>query len=374
MNKELLKKIAKFLRTEEPILHTGDYDKIKQLVLDEKDIENFRPDGFCTMDPRNGDRIVYNSRRAKRPHDNRPMEKKPEKDETTVTTRNCVICKGMTTGLIDATPLSKGYTFINKNLFPILYPELPDEKTCFNQGPGTENSSGVHLLQWTSSEHESDWQNMPIDDLCIVLKRLAALEKALLQPENPDKPRYVAIIKNYGRLVGGSLEHGHQQIACTDIMPQRFNHNLQFMQTKKQKYAEFMLEKNPDELTVKEYETARLLVPYFMRRPFDMQLLMKDSAKKYLHEMNNSEIRDMATGWSEAISAILHLMPAIGRESAYNVVVHNGPGAGIYVEFLPYTQEWGGYEQTGLILCQSNPQTVAEQLKEFFTSETWVIG
>jgi galactose-1-phosphate uridylyltransferase len=319
------------------------------------------------MDPRNGDRIVYNSRRAKRPHDNRPAEKAPEKDGT-VATKSCVICNGMTTGLIDATPLSKGYTFINKNLFPILYPELPAEKAGFKSGPNTENSSGVHLLQWTSSEHESDWQNMPVDDLCIVLSRLAALEKALLQPESPDKTRYVAIIKNYGRLVGGSLEHGHQQIACTDIMPQRFRHNLQFMQTKKRKYAEFMLEKNPEELTVKEYETARLLVPYFMRRPFDMQLLMKDCSKKYLHKLNNAEIRDMAAGWSEAISAILHLMPAIGRESAYNVVVHNGPGAGIYVEFLPYTQEWGGYEQTGLILCQSNPQTVAEQLKEFFIS------
>ena len=45
------------------------------------------------------------------------------------------------------------------------------------------------------------------------------------------------------------------------------------------------------------------------------------------------------------------------------MVTFNGPGAGLYFEFLPYTQEMGGYEHLGLIMCQANPAAVAEHLR-----------
>ena len=127
-----------------------------------------------------------------------------------------------------------------------------------------------------------------------------------------------------------------------------------------------MWRENPDEFTVRDYGCARLIVPYFMRRPFDMQLIFKDVQKKYLFHLEEDELEAMANAWHDAIRAMLHIMPRIGRESAYNVVVHGGPGAGIYVEFLPYTQEIGGYEQAGLFLCQGNPKDVVKSLNEFF--------
>ena len=40
------------------------------------------------------------------------------------------------------------------------------------------------------------------------------------------------------------------------------------------------------------------------------------------------------------------------------------PGAGIYFEFLPLTQETGGFEQLGLSICQSEPAVAAAQLRE----------
>jgi galactose-1-phosphate uridylyltransferase len=55
----------------------------------------------------------------------------------------------------------------------------------------------------------------------------------------------------------------------------------------------------------------------------------------------------------------------LGREIAYNVVTHNGPGAGLYFEFLPYTQEMGGYEHLGLFICQGDPEEVAERLRAY---------
>jgi hypothetical protein len=53
----------------------------------------------------------------------------------------------------------------------------------------------------------------------------------------------------------------------------------------------------------------------------------------------------------------------MGREIAYNVITHNGPGAGLYFEFLPYTQESGGFEQLGLFVCQAEPEAAAAQIR-----------
>ena len=91
---------------------------------------------------------------------------------------------------------------------------------------------------------------------------------------------------------------------------------------------------------------------------------VKDAGKQYLHELSAAEVVAVADGWHDAIGAMLDVMPRIGKEPAYNVTVNNGPGAGLYVEFLPYTQETGGFEQLGLWVCQNNPQNVAGHLRE----------
>ena len=117
------------------------------------------------------------------------------------------------------------------------------------------------------------------------------------------------------------------------------------------------------EVTIRDYGPACLLVPYFMRRPYDMILVLTDTTKQYLHQLSKQDLMAVAEGWRDAIRAISSIMPAIGREIAYNVVTHNGPGAGLYFEFLPYTQETGGFEHLGLIVCQANPGQAAEQLR-----------
>ena len=219
---------------------------------------------------------------------------------------------------------------------------------------------------------------MPLDDCLVVMKRLAALEGKLLRGTTPktnskaqdteaqkrDYSGYVGIIKNYGPLVGGSLPHGHQQIAFSNVMPRRFLENQRFEKVFGQKVTAFLLEQNPEELVIKDYGKAVLLVPYFMRRPYASMLVVKDTSKAYLHELSPEELKDITRGWCDAITAMLSIMPEIGREPAYNIVTHNGPGAGLYFEFLPYTQETGGYEHMGLWICQNTPETAAETLRE----------
>jgi galactose-1-phosphate uridylyltransferase len=294
-----------------------------------------------------------------------------------------VVCQGKTTGVVDVADLSEGFTFINKNLFPILYPAQTPAPTDWGDpgeypsGAEGFDASGFHLLQWTSSLHDKDWHNMPQLDRVVVMKRLAALEKMLLSSptgairagqtpaDEPQPPGFVSIIKNYGHLVGGSLLHGHQQIGFSNVMPRRVGDNWRFKQRTGRTFSAYMMGKNPAELLIRDYGPAVLLAPYFMRRPFDMMLLIKDVSKSYLHQLSDAEITAVADGWHDALRAIMWLMPSIGRETAYNVITNNGPGAGLYFEFLPYTQEIGGFEQLGLFVCQSNPRSSADQIREF---------
>ncbi len=327
------------------------------IALTRDEIEDSLPDGVYRVDPRNGDRVLYHSSRGMRPHDNVPDE------TTTILERECVICQGRTTGVIDVADLSEGFTFINKNLFPILYP--------FEDG---DVAAGLHFLQWTSSHHDKDWHNMPQRDRVVVMERLAALERTLLQGSAclpsaqvesiSSSGGFVVIIKNYGHLVGGSLIHGHQQIAYSNVMPRHFRDNARFESEHGETFSSYMLRETPSELVVKDYGKAVLLVPGFMRRPYDMMLLIRDVGKAYLHELDEAELEEVADGWHDAIRAFREIMPSVGREIAYNVITSNGPGAGLYVEFLPYTQELGGVEHLGLFLCQELPERAAACLRE----------
>ena len=347
---------------EAPDIEALSMEQITKFFLDEEIIARFAPDGICQIDPRNGDRIIYNSARAKRPHDNQPKNTEIDPSDSK---KECLICQGKTTQVLDVKDLSEGFTFINKNLFPIFYPSGNGESIAAVDEKMQGNKSGYrvqgfHFLQWTSSLHDNDWHNMPLDDRVTVMRRLASLEKRVLNGSN----KFVSIIKNYGRLVGGSLAHGHQQIGVSNIMPNRCRQNKQFEDRYGETFSAFLLRENPIGLTIKDYGPAVLITPYFMRRPYDMFLILKDTTKSYLYALNDAEYAAVSEGWHDAIKIMMNIMPQIGRETAYNVTTHNGPGAGLYFEFLPYTQEMGGFEHLGIYLCQCNPQRAAETTRE----------
>lgn len=354
--------LAQILRVED--VESLSFPELLGLVKGE--ITRFLPDGVCQVDPRNGDRVLFTSARGHRPHDN-----VPEPSGEAQVERECAICQGKTTAVVDVADLSEGFTFINENLFPILYP--------FDAKQSEQSASGFHFVQWTSSLHNKDWQNVPLADCTVVVQRLAALERKLLADSGELFPvaepwveqsgyRYhgfVSIVKNYGRLVGGSLAHGHQQIALSNVLPKRILDDWRFQEERGETFSAYMMRENPADLLVRDYGLMMLVVPYFMRRPYDMLLLVKDAGKQHLHELSSAEITAMAQGWHDAIRAMRAIMPQIGREVAYNVIIHNGPGAGLYAEFLPYVQEIGGAEHLGLFICQGNPTRAASWLREY---------
>jgi len=277
---------------------------------------------------------------------------------------------------------SEGFSFINKNIYPIFHPidEVPNENADYFLHEDLEHkgraSYGFHLLQWTSSIHNRDWHNMPFADLLISFQQLAKVEETLLyQPTNFMSRSvtrmqqrvvsgYVSIIKNHGAAAGASLTHGHQQIAYSNILPQRFFNNLRFRKRHNKCFSLFMLEENPQQLLVKDYGDVVLMVPYFMKRPLDMLLIVKDTSKRYLHQLSDQETLQVTKGMQEAIQSIKALMKQMDLPPAYNMIINNGPGCGLYIEFLSQTQKMGGYEQMGLYVCQASASNSAEQLRK----------
>ncbi|BEU05136.1 galactose-1-phosphate uridylyltransferase [Agarivorans sp. OAG1] len=374
MSKQLPLALAKSLALSED-LDQLQFHHLLENISQDPQLKQFAPDGVCQIDPRNGNLVIYNSARAKRVHTTaQPTAVKEDE--------HCPICEGKSADILDITEHSEGFTFINKNLYPIFHPieDIPLENADYflHQDPEHQGraSYGFHLLQWTSSLHDKDWHNLPFSDALISFQRLANLEKNLLcQPTdfmarsetkvNQDVVSgYVSIIKNFGATAGASLVHGHQQIAYSNILPQHFFNNLRFRKRHNKSFSRYMLEENPSELLVKDYGELQLIVPYFMKRPLDMLLIVKDSDKRYLHQLNSIEQQQLVEGMQQAIQAILHLMEQMGIPPAYNMIINNGPGCGLYLEFLPKTQMMGGYEQIGLFVCQANAADSAELLRQ----------
>lgn len=361
-------------------ISTAAYQDLIAWVQQEPGIEKFAPDDFWRMDPRNRRMVIYNAARSKRPHDNRSDEP-PVQIEST---KPCPICQGNTTKAIDVASLTDGFTFINKNLFPCFYRKGDTAETLAVPtdmlGEHASSPQGNHYLQWTSTVHANDWFNMGVDDLCVVMERIGAFERQLLFSSSGHMPSssiwhggsetfgFVSMMKNYGATVGGSLVHGHQQITHSNVMSRAAYDNWKFYKTHSTTFSKYMLQNTPKELRLRDFGDAELVVPYFMRRPMGAMLFLKDDNKSFVHEMTTKEREAIVTGISTTIRSYHRLLPAMGRETAYNILFHTGPGAGIYIEFLPHTQETGGMEQLGLWVCQDTPRGSADVLREYLPS------
>jgi UDPglucose--hexose-1-phosphate uridylyltransferase len=347
------------------------YGELVSSVRRDPEIARFAPERKCQADPRDGTRVVFAPARAARGGHGDVAD--------------CPVCSGNITKIVDLVPLSRGFTFVNKNLYPIVYPDsgvvrggrvadaraelLPDPDPAF----------GLHLLQWTSSEHLRDFHSMEPEDLAIVIDRLAVLEKTLLHADGSPLPLvegardgthrgWVSIIKNRGRHVGGSVRHGHQQIVHSNVQPRRIREDVEFRKSRGVTFGAYVLDLTPKPLRVARYGDAfDLVVPFFMRRPLAALLVSRETDVEHLHDLDAAGRAALAGALREITYAIALVLRRMHRPFTYNLVFHTGPIGRLYVEILPYTQEMGGFEQLGLFVCQSSPKEAAELYREAIT-------
>ncbi|MFP4331332.1 MAG: hypothetical protein ACLFP6_11495 [Spirochaetaceae bacterium] len=160
------------------------------------------------------------------------------------------------------------------------------------------------------------------------------------------------------------MSHGHQQIVLSDTIPRRVRENGAFLKGRGEPFSRMMLRETPAELVVERLDGGTLVVPYYMRRPYDTLYLLHNSQPALLSELSRSDLSALAEGFARGMELMRRVLAALGREVAYNVLLHTGAGAGIYLEFLPWTQENGGFEQLGLSACQGVPAEAARQLRQ----------
>jgi galactose-1-phosphate uridylyltransferase len=351
--------------TEIPDVALASYRDLVRSVRRDREIARFAPVRRCQADPRDGTRVLFAPARARR-------GKAASKNS-----HGCPVCEGRITTLVDVAPLGRGHTFINKNLYPIVYPDpdvIKDGRVAEAKGdllPDPDPSFGIHFLQWTSSDHLRDLHNLPPEDVAVVVERLAALEHSLLHAEGSPLPEvapgrdgahrgYVSIIKNRGRLVGGSVRHGHQQIVHSNVQPERLRSDVDFRRKRGVAFGAYLLDSTPRALRVARYADAfELVIPFFMRRPLHAMLVARETDVEYLHDLDAPALAALAVALRELTAAIGLLMRRMRRTFTYNLLFHTGPVGRLYVEALPYTQETGGFEHLGLYVCQGSPESTA---------------
>ncbi|MEE9200768.1 MAG: hypothetical protein V3V45_04915 [Candidatus Brocadiales bacterium] len=357
----------------------ANFEEIINTIALDPLIAQYKPSSHYQVDPRNGDRVLYSEARTKRPHDtpHAPAEKGPN------TSKGCIVCEAKITSIIDTAPISEGFTFINKNLFPVVYPfEIGAAEDDLSANPLARTghqAAGTHFLQWPSNLHGSDYHNMSQEDVLVVLERLCMFEQKLLHSPDSGMPLshrlpdgdhygYIGIIKNVGRLVGGSVSHGHNQIMHSNLKPRTLENNETFKQNFGQDFSAYILNENPPEYTLKDYgHGVVLLVPYFLKRPLQALIVVGEASGSYLHHLDTETLNSLCTALREISRAVVELMPRLGRELAYNWIMHEGDTGGMYIEVLPWTQEMGGYEQLGIFLSQTTPATTVKYYRELIS-------
>lgn len=334
------------------------------------------PESHYQIDPRDGTISVFSAARAKRAHTVAPQE-----PLNTVASDNCPICNEQLTSVCHIQPLSEGASFITDNLYPVVTPHglTPDAYHQIGANGYIRGGHifGGHFLQWTSSIHQHDWHNMPLDDLTLTMEQISKftyklLSGAEMMPKTAgchDGSRgYFSIFKNFGAKAGASLSHGHQQLVFSNLMSRSSFNNWRFYGRHMETFADYMLRENPKSLQLLDLGSIVLMVPYFMHRPYTMMAFVKNTDCSHLYQLLPDELAQLTEAMQLAIQAIRQELTADGKPIAYNITLHTGPGCGLYVEFLPRADAMGGLEMQGWWVCQALPSDCFERLHKRISS------
>lgn len=330
-----------------------------ELFQQDREISSALPEKQARRHPASGLPILYSPARGHRPR----THGKPDRD--------CPICGGNITVPVDIWTLDKDpeeFGFINKNLYPAVFPfqDLPPDKRA-------ESSWGLHFLLWPSCRHQQRFATLPPRQACLSLERLALLEKILLNPSGNDSSAdssrqngFFNIIKNEGSAVGGSIAHDHFQMIYTLTEPLSFRQDRFFLQHHPAGLADYLRQNMPPSLILGENKDWILGVNPFMSRPGELLLLPRENPAAFLHTLSFNQLMNL----TELLQTILGWAPLYfntvfpSRQVAFNLVFHNSGAGAFFVEYLPFTQNNGGYEKQGFYICQDSPEKSAQFYKD----------
>ncbi|VVB78839.1 Uncharacterised protein [uncultured archaeon] len=317
----------------------------------------YRPGGF-SIDPRTGDEIIFSTSRDKRP--------------TTYNGEKCVICKGEESEILPflmAQKLSSGaYSFVNENKYAFLNPD----GVFLLGGKGRKEDDGIPLrggnfLVWPTTEHKEIYE-IPYEDHAVSFHLMRKLEGIFLSGvfEEISGRESVQVIKNSGSSIPGSHVHGPYQVTCSNRNLRKINDDIKFMKREGISFAEFLDKDCEPLLQIADYDTMKLAVHKYSRRPLEAVIYPKDKNVEVFGDLNDKQLTDLARVTSDVSFALSFLMPAMKRSFDYSFGFHIGKGIGtMYVEVFPSSQRPGGFERLGRYICQGTPPQTAAIYRNF---------
>ncbi|MBM3234172.1 hypothetical protein FJZ19_03690 [Candidatus Pacearchaeota archaeon] len=328
------------------------------------DIDKEKLPEFYSIDPRTEEVIIYCPSRENRTN-----------SQATENNSGCAICEGEE-GIHNFARIDLpdtitsdgkiGIAYASPNKFPYLIPDgLPHISY-----PEKVLRGGSFVLWWNTHTdiHEmSNRDNKAILDLAAEVEEFFlhnAIEFPELVSDGDEHKHYghFQIGKNRGKTVASSIIHGHYQFVFSEILPKRIKEDAEFEKARKETIVDYLLRTNSKELEIQDYGDVTALIPLSaMKRPLEAIILVRDTKKRNLHDLNNNERFGLAAALKDLTYALSILMPP-AKEFAYNLVFHTRTG--IYIEVLPATQADGAFEKIREFwACQSSPKRAVEIYK-----------
>ena len=342
--------------TQYPDIDPTTWEGAAKIIRQNQQIKRNKPQ-VTKYDKLDEEYITYCNSRAERPHTNGTKNK----------VNDCPICKGDTTPILmkkDSYPTP----FINLNLFPFAHPDgIPIEV----QGVIRDRMVGANFLLWPTSDHKEIHQ-LTNEENAASFSLLADFEKTLgntIKHNEKNYKGYFQVMKNTGKEAGGSLEHGHYQIAFINKIPPLIKKDRSFLEKEKISVAEYLnqyAQQNSSHV-IKEYDNVQIITSPYAKKPLDITILPKKPGLEKLKDADGKTLEELSNATADVARALYSIMPAYNKPYAHNMIFHTGEDIGtLYIQFLLPTQTRAGFEECGVSVCQLDTESAAKIYKNTF--------
>jgi len=273
-------------------------------------------------------------------------------------------------------PNSPGWSLrVVSNKFPALRIEGELDK----EGIGVfdmMNGIGAHEVVIEAPEHKRDTADLTDAEAEQVIWAYVSRSIDLRRDK---RFKYILIFKNYGRIAGASLEHGHSQLIALPIVPKRVQEELEGAATyygyKERCVFCDMVREERDEKERIIYEDEKVIAfcPYVSRFPYEVWIM----PKRHASDLTGLD-RDTVPCVARALrDTLLRIKKYLG-DPAYNFIVHTSPINGHeredyhwHIEIMPKLVKVAGFEWgSGFYINPVPPDIAARNLLSVKLEET----
>lgn len=227
------------------------------------------------------------------------------------------------------------------------------------------NGLGKHEVVIEAPDHATDFHQLPIERLEIILKILRDRYNDLAADE---RIKYIQIYKNRGIFAGASLEHSHSQIVALPLVPAEnqgvadyFNANQRCL------LCDILAQERGEERFIAESEEFILLCPYASRFPYETWIVPKNH-REHFGAISAAEIKDLAATLKKFSNVMIEKL----ENPSYNLVINTAPvnvayqpGCHWYIEVTPRLLVNAAVEiASGIYINPVAPELAAAMLRE----------